>query len=66
MTTVNEIKEAIEALPENDYVRLRDWFLEKDWKSWDKQIEMEVKSGELDFLTKEAIEEKKRGKLKDL
>ncbi|MFQ5675082.1 MAG: hypothetical protein ACE5G1_04225 [bacterium] len=66
MTKVNEIKAAIEQLPENEYVQLRQWFSEKDWQKWDRQIENDSKSGKLDFLIKEALDEKNKGKLKRL
>ena len=66
MSNVEEIKAAIEALPEADYVRLREWFTEKDWEKWDRQIEGDSKSGKLDFLIAEAFEEKKKGILKEL
>ncbi|MFQ5751422.1 MAG: hypothetical protein ACE5HI_05440 [bacterium] len=66
MVKVDEIKSAIESLPEDDYVQLRQWFSEKDWQKWDKQIEEDSQSGKLDFLIKEARDEKESGELKDL
>ena len=66
MFKVNEIKSAIESLPEKEYVELRNWFSEKDWQNWDRQIEMDSQSGKLDFLVREALGEKHMGKLKDL
>ncbi|MFQ6041989.1 MAG: hypothetical protein ACE5PV_14115 [Candidatus Poribacteria bacterium] len=66
MSNVAEIKAAIEALPETDYVQLRRWFTEKDWEKWDRQIEVDSKSGKLDFLITEAFEAKKKGTLKEL
>ncbi len=63
---VNAIKKAIESLPEEDYGQLRRWFADKDWGKWDTQLEEDSKSGKLDFLIKEAFEEKQEGKLKDL
>lgn len=66
MSKVDEIKSAIEKLPEEDYIELRRWFSEKDWQEWDKQIEEDSESGRLDFLIKEALDEKAKGKLKDL
>ncbi|MFQ5638159.1 MAG: hypothetical protein ACE5IR_09225 [bacterium] len=64
--SIDEIKTAIESLPEKDYVELRQWFSEKDWQNWDRQIEEDAKSGKLNFLLKEAHYEKEQGKLKDL
>ena len=66
MLNVKKIKEAIEALPEEDYTQLRQWFSEKDWKKWDKQIEADSDAGKLDFLLSEALEEKAKGNLKEL
>lgn len=66
MPKVDEIKAAIETLEEEDYVQLRKWFSEKDWEKWDKQIEVDSGTGKLDFLIKEAFDEKMRGKLKEL
>ena len=66
MLKVDELKSAIEALPENEYVELRRWFSAKDWQNWDEQIKADSKSGKLDFLVKEANHEKKSGKLRDI
>ncbi len=66
MSTISEIKEAIETLPEEDYIQLRQWFSEKDWEKWDRQILSDSEAGKLDFLIKEALEEKSKGKLKEL
>ena len=63
---VNSIKEAIESLPKEDYGRLRRWFSDRDWERWDAEIEEDSDSGKLDFLVKEALEEKQAGDLKDL
>ncbi len=65
MEKVEDIQAAIESLPEDEYVRLRSLFSEKDWEKWDRQIEVDSESGKLDFLVKEAVEEKAEGKLRD-
>jgi hypothetical protein len=65
MSNIEEIKTAIEALPKKEYARLRQWFTERDWQKWDKQIEGDSESGRLDFLIDEALEEKKHGKLRN-
>ena len=62
----NEIRAAIEALSEDEYVQLRRWFSERDWERWDRQIDLESESGKLDFLIKEAHDEKGKGNLKEL
>ena len=66
MSNVEAIKLAIEALPESDYIELRQWFNEKNWDKWDKQIEADSKSGKLDFLIADAMKEKEKGTLKEL
>jgi hypothetical protein len=66
MSKIEEIEAAIESLSEEEYVRLRKWFSEKDWEKWDRQIEADSKSGKLDFLIREAFDEKAKGKLKGL
>ena len=66
MSKVDQLKSAIEALPEEEYVELRQWFSEKEWQNWDEQIEADAKAGKLDFLIREAQDEKTNGKLRDL
>jgi hypothetical protein len=38
----------------------------KDWERWDKEIEADSQARKLDFLLREAREEKAKGTLKDL
>jgi hypothetical protein len=66
MSKVDEIKNAIESLPENEYVILRQWFSKKDWEKWDQQIETDSKSRKLNFLLNEALDEKSKGMIEDL
>jgi hypothetical protein len=66
MSRIAKIQQEILALPQDDYVQLRQWFSELDWEKWDRQIESDSEAGKLDFLIAEAREEKERGMLKDL
>lgn len=66
MSKVEELEKAIDALPEEEYVQLRQWFSEKDWLKWDQQIEADSKSGKLNFLLQEALEAKSKNKLREL
>lgn len=66
MLTVEEIKTAIDLLPEKEYVSLRNWFSQKDWEKWDREIARDSEAGKLDFLIQEALHEKNRGMLRDL
>lgn len=60
---IEEIQVAIESLPPEKYAWLRQWFSERDWDQWDRQIEADSSAGKLDFLIKEALNEKKQGNL---
>ena len=66
MSKVKEIETVIESLSEEEYARLRQWFSERDWEKWDRQIEADAESGKLNFLIKEALDEKAKRKLKEL
>jgi len=66
MPSVEEILSSIESLSREEFARLREWFYERDWERWDREIEEDSKSGKLDFLVKEALTEKMDGKLKEL
>ncbi|CAN2041507.1 conserved hypothetical protein [Candidatus Magnetomoraceae bacterium gMMP-15] len=66
MITVEQIKTAIDSLPEKEYACLRNWFSEKDWEKWDRKIAKDSEARKLDFLIEEALNEKNRGTLRDL
>ena len=66
MAKVERIQAAIESLSEEECSRFRQWFSEKDWKKWDQEIQKDSDSGKLEFLIREALEEKKSGQLKEL
>jgi hypothetical protein len=66
MSKIEEILCSIESLSKDEYTQLKQWFAERDWEKWDRQIEVDSGSGKLDFLIKEALDEKAKGKLKEL
>jgi len=66
MSKVEDILCSIESLPKEEFEHLRDWFYERDWERWDRQIEADSASGKLNFLIKEALDEKANGKLQEL
>jgi len=66
MSKVDDLKAEIERLPTEDFYKLVRWLSEKDWESWDKQIEADSEAGELDFLVREALDAKAKGTLEDL
>ena len=66
MSKVDELKAEIERLPSQEFAELFRWLSEKDWERWDQEIEADSQAGRLDFLVREAGEEKAKGTLKDL
>lgn len=66
MSNVDKLKTEIERLPQEEFTELVRWLSEKNWERWDKQIEADSAVGKLDFLVREALEEKAKGTLKDL
>jgi hypothetical protein len=66
MSKIDQLKAEIENLPSEEFTEIFRWLSEKDWERWDKEIEADSQSGRLDFLVREAREEKTKGNLKDL
>jgi len=58
MSTVEEIRCAIEKLPAKERGRLRTWLVSKDNRDWDRQIEVAAKAGKLAALAAEALTHK--------
>lgn len=66
MSKVEELKNQIERLPEEEFAELSRWLSEKYWARWDNEITADSEAGKLDFLLSEALDAKAKGKLKDL
>ena len=66
MSKIDELKAEIERLPSQEFAELFRWLSEKDWERWDQEIEADSQAGRLDFLVREAGEEKAKRTLKDL
>mgnify|MGYP001810749318 CR=1 FL=1 len=66
MKTFEEVKSQIEALPHREYMKLVHWLAEHDKDSWDKEIEIDAANGSLDFLMEEALDEKRKGTLRQI
>ena len=66
MSKIDELKAEIESLPSEEFIEICRWLSEKDWERWDKEIEADSQAGRLDFLAREAHDEKAKGTLKDL
>lgn len=66
MTKLEELETVIAKLPDEEYRQFRRWFLETDWKRWDREVEEDSRAGRLDFLMEEALLAKRKGTLRDL
>ena len=66
MSRVESIQSSILSLSPEEYAQLRQWFVERNWEQWDKQIEEDSASGKLDFLVAEATAEKTKRSLQEL
>lgn len=66
MTRLEELEMAVASLPKKEYSQFRSWFLDRDWKEWDGDIEEDLKAGKLDFLYREAEVAKKSSRLLDI
>jgi hypothetical protein len=64
MSTVEQIEEAIQKLPREDFFRLHEWIRDRFDDEWDRQIEDDVRAGRLDTLAQEALAEHRSGRSK--
>ena len=56
MSTIQEIEDAIQKLPQEDLAAFRAWFAEFDAHVWDRQFERDVAEGRLEELAAEALQ----------
>lgn len=63
---IERLQTEIEMLSTEEFIQLRQWFVEKDWQRWDQQLEADVDSGRLDFLLDEATAAARQGTLREL
>ena len=66
MLTIKELEQAVSNLPREELARFREWFDEFDAKAWDKQLEVDVKTGKLNKIADAAISDYHTGKAKEL
>ena len=66
MSKIDELKADIERLPGEEIAELFRWLSEREWERWDKEIEADSRAGRLDFLLREAREEKAKGTLREI
>ena len=66
MTKLEQIEQAIAALPHDDIIALADWFAEFHADLWDKQIAADAEAGKLDKFAAKAKAEIAAGKVRPL
>ena len=66
MRTIERLKAEITQLTAEELTELAQWLSERQWESWDAQIEADSQAGRLNFLIDEAQTEKSEGRLTDL
>ncbi len=66
MRNIEQIEDAITKLSPEEFSRLREWILERDWEAWDAQIETDAASGKLDRLFANSEAEHRAGKSTEL
>jgi hypothetical protein len=57
MTTLEDIQNAVAALPADQLAKFRVWFDEFDAARFDARTEQDIAAGRLDRLAREAVEE---------
>jgi len=66
MTTVKEIKQAVQALPDDQFEEFSSWFDQYEEAHWDRQIERDEKSGPLREMMEKARSDFEAGKCRRL
>ena len=66
VNTIEEIEAAIQQLPPAKRAEFRAWFQSFDAMDWDKQLEDDITSGNLDWLADEAMSDSQAGRCSEL
>jgi len=66
MSSIREIKQAVEQLTPADFSAFRQWFDEYDAGVWDRRFEQDIAKGRLDELADEAVRDLKEGRCSNL
>ena len=66
MTSLAEIKEAIQNLPPTEFAEIARWFQDVQEEQWDRQIEVDAAAGRLDFLKEQVAQARASGAVGEL
>ena len=64
--TIEDIEKAVSKLPPDQLAEFRAWFEEFDAARFDEKIERDAKSGRLDRLADQALDDFRRGRAREL
>jgi hypothetical protein len=62
MTRVEQLEQEIASLSDKELSEFRRWYAEFDARAWDREIEADVRSGALDRLADEALDDHRAGR----
>lgn len=66
MSRVEKIESQISELSSAELAALREWFVEFDASTWDRQFEADVTAGRLDSLAEKALNDHAAGRSREL
>ena len=66
MITAHEIEEAVAHLPGSELDKFRAWFVTFDAATWDREFEVDARSGKLDRLADQALDDLAQGRCSEL
>jgi hypothetical protein len=66
MTKFEDVKQAVEQLPPEEFEKFRAWFENLEEQLFDERIERDEKAGKLDKLAERARENYRAGRFRDL
>jgi len=66
MSNLSDIEQSVSQLPDEEFARFRQWFLEFENKKCDLQIEQDINENKLSIMANEAVADYKKGKFKPL
>jgi hypothetical protein len=64
--TIEDLEKAVANLPPDDLARFRAWFEEFDAARFDQKIERDAKAGKLDRLADQAVDDLRKGRVREL
>ena len=66
MTSLAEIKEAIQDLPPAEFAEIARWLQDVQEDQWDRQIEADAAVGRLDFFKEQVAQARAAGTVREL